>query len=236
MVVIVDYDAGNLKSVERACREVGLSTEISSDPKRIREAKRVIFPGVGAAGSAMRSLAASGVDRALVDAFEAGTPILGICLGLQISLEYSEENDTDTLGLLPGKVRRFRLDAPGLKVPHMGWNAVRVIRPHPVFDVQPGDEFYFVHAYRPIPEKSTDVIAESVYEGPFCSALGRRNYVATQFHPEKSGRVGLRLLERFAEWDGRVAVDPGQPSDGDNTASHFDSSRSVLPRSRQRSA
>ena len=204
MVVIVDYDAGNLKSVERACREVGLSAEISNDPKRIREAERVIFPGVGAAGSAMRSLAASGVDRALVDAFEAGTPILGICLGLQISLDYSEENDTDTLGLLPGKVCRFRLDDPDLKVPHMGWNAVRVVRPHPVLDgIRRGDEFYFVHAYRPIPENSADVIAESVYEGPFCSALGRGNYVATQFHPEKSGRVGLRLLERFAGWDGR---------------------------------
>ncbi|MDE0036537.1 MAG: imidazole glycerol phosphate synthase subunit HisH [Gammaproteobacteria bacterium] len=205
MVVIVDYDAGNLKSVERACREVGLSAEISSHPNRIRTAERVIFPGVGAAGSAMRSLAASGAGRALVAAFETGTPILGICLGLQISLEYSEENDTDTLGLLPGEVRRFRLDDPNLKVPHMGWNAVRVIRPHPVLDgIQPGDEFYFVHAYRPIPGKRTDVIAESVYEGPFCSALGRGNYVATQFHPEKSGRVGLRLLERFAEWDGRV--------------------------------
>lgn len=229
MVVIVDYDAGNLKSVERACREVGLSAEISSDPNRIRTAERVIFPGVGAAGSAMRSLAASGVDRALVAAFQAGTPILGICLGLQISLEYSEENDTDTLGLLPGEVRRFRLDDPHLKVPHMGWNAVRVIRPHPVFDgIQRSDEFYFVHAYRPIPERRTDVIAESVYEGPFCSALGRGNYVATQFHPEKSGRVGLRLLERFAEWDGRVAVDPGQPSDGNNTASQFDSGHGVL--------
>ena len=205
MVVIVDYDAGNLKSVERACREVGVSAEISSDPTRIRDAERIIFPGVGAAGSAMRSLVASGVDAALVDAVEAGTPILGICLGLQISLDHSEENDTDTLGLLPGEVRRFRLDDPGLKVPHMGWNAVRVVRPHPVLDgVQDGDEFYFVHAYRPIPANPADVIAESVYEGPFCSALGRRNYVATQFHPEKSGRVGLRLLERFVEWDGRL--------------------------------
>lgn len=205
MVVIVDYDAGNLKSVERACREVGVAAEISSDPKRIRTARRIIFPGVGAAGSAMRSLATSGVDTALVSAFEAGTPILGICLGLQISLEYSEENDTNTLGLLAGDVRRFRLDDPDLKVPHMGWNAVRVVRPHPVLDgIQPGDEFYFVHAYRPIPADSADLIAESVYEGPFCSALGRANYVATQFHPEKSGRVGLRLLERFVEWDGRI--------------------------------
>ena len=205
MAVIVDYDAGNLKSVERACREVGLDAVISNDPGRIRAADRIIFPGVGAAGSAMRSLAASGVDAALVDAFHAGTPILGICLGLQISLDHSEENDTETLGLVPGDVRRFRLDDPRLKVPHMGWNAVSLRRSHPVLDgVEPGDEFYFVHAYRPVPTNPEDVIAESSYEGAFCSALGRGNYVATQFHPEKSGRVGLGLLERFAAWDGRV--------------------------------
>lgn len=205
MTVIVDYDAGNLRSVQRACREVGLDAHITSDPERVRSAERIIFPGVGAAGSAMRSLASSGVGTALVDAFHAGTPILGICLGLQISLDRSEENDTETLGLVSGDVRRFRLDDPRLKVPHMGWNAVNLRRPHPVLDgIEPGDEFYFVHAYRPVPASPGDVIAESTYEGVFCSALGRDNYVATQFHPEKSGRVGLRLLERFAVWNGRV--------------------------------
>ena len=204
-LVVVDYDAGNLMSVRRACREVGVEAEISADPARIRAAARIIFPGVGAAGSAMRSLTASGVGPALVDAFHAGTPILGICLGLQISLEHSEENDTRTLGLLPGEVRRFQLDDPALKVPHMGWNAVRVVRPHPVLaDIAETDEFYFVHAYRPVPAQRRHVLAESVYEGAFCSALGSANYVATQFHPEKSGRVGLRLLARFAEWDGRA--------------------------------
>lgn len=201
--IIVDYDAGNLRSVQRACREVGLRVQISNDPARVRGAARIVFPGVGAAGSAMRSLTASGVGAALVEAFHAGTPILGICLGLQISLQRSEENDTETLGLVPGDVRRFRLDDPSLKVPHMGWNAVRVVQPHPVLDgIEEGDEFYFVHAYRPAPTNRADVLAESTYEGAFCSALGRANYVATQFHPEKSGRVGLRLLERFAAWDG----------------------------------
>ena len=204
-VAIVDYDAGNLTSVLRACREVGLRAEISSDPCVVRGADRVIFPGVGAAGSAMRSLSASGVGAALMDAFHAGTPILGICLGLQISLDHSEENDTDTLGIVPGEVRRFRLDDPKLKVPHMGWNAVRTVRDHPVLaDIEADDEFYFVHAYRPVPARSDHVLAVSTYEGPFCSALGRDNYVATQFHPEKSGRVGLRLLERFGTWDGRA--------------------------------
>lgn len=203
--VIVDYDAGNLMSVLRACREVGLPATISSDPQVVRAGERIIFPGVGAAGSAMRSLAANGVGAALVDAFHTGTPILGICLGLQISLVHSEESDTTTLGLIPGVVRRFRLDDPSLKVPHMGWNAVRVVKTHPVLaDIEPHDEFYFVHAYRPIPDRQEDVLAESTYEGSFCSALGWRNFVATQFHPEKSGRVGLRLLSKFGKWDGNA--------------------------------
>ena len=206
MIVIVDYDAGNLASVQRACAEVGLSAEISDDAKRIRSAERIVFPGVGAAGAAMRSLQKSGIDAALVDAYRAGTPILGICLGLQICLAHSEENDTKTLGIVAGTVRRFALADATLKVPHMGWNAVRVVRPHPVFEgIEDGDEFYFVHAYRPVPEARQDVLAESVYEGPFCSALARGSLVATQFHPEKSGRVGLRLLERFGRWDGRGA-------------------------------
>lgn len=205
MIVIVDYDAGNLMSVKRACAEVGASAEISNDPARIRDAERIIFPGVGAAGSAMRSLSRDGTGEALLDAYRAGTPILGICLGLQISLDCSEENDTRTLGMVAGEVRRFRLDDPTLKVPHMGWNAVRVVRPHPVFDgIEDGDEFYFVHAYYPVPANREDVVAESTYEGSFCSALGRGNFVATQFHPEKSGRVGLRLLTCFAKWDGHA--------------------------------
>ena len=203
--VIVDYDAGNLRSVQRACREVGLDAVISADAATVRSAERIIFPGVGAAGSAMRSLRASGIDEALVDAYNAGTPILGICLGLQISLDHSEESDTRTLGLVPGKVQRFRLTDPALKIPHMGWNAVHVQRPHPVLkDVEPGDEFYFVHAYYPSPQDGNDELATADYEGRFCCALGRRNFVATQFHPEKSGRVGLALLKRFAEWDGHA--------------------------------
>lgn len=203
--VIVDYDAGNLRSVQRACSEVGLRAEISADAERVRRADRIIFPGVGAAGSAMRSLRSSGIDRALAAAYGAGTPILGICLGLQISLDHSEENDTDTLGLVPGKVCRFRLADPGLKIPHMGWNGVRVVRPHPVLgDLAPGDEFYFVHAYYPRPSNPEHVLAEASYEGDFCCALGRANFVATQFHPEKSGRAGLALLRRFAAWDGHA--------------------------------
>lgn len=205
MAVIIDYDAGNLASVLRACREVGLDACISNEPARVRGADRVIFPGVGAAGSAMRSLRATGLDAALRDAYRAGTPILGICLGMQVSLDRSEEGDTPTLGLLPGEARRFRFDDPALKVPHMGWNAVRPLRPHPVLDgIAQGDEFYFVHGYHSIPAEAGDALAETTYEGSFCAALGRGSFVATQFHPEKSGRAGLALLERFAAWNGHA--------------------------------
>ncbi len=201
--VIVDYDAGNLRSVHRACHEVGLDAEIVADPAQVVSAERVIFPGVGAAGSAMKSLKARGMDQALHEALDKGTPTLGICLGLQISLDYSEENDTTTLGLIGGNVRRFALDDPALKVPHMGWNEVVLKKPHPVLEgLEPGDEFYFVHAYYPEPAEADCVYAESEYEHPFACAIGRGNYFATQFHPEKSGRVGLRLISRFAQWDG----------------------------------
>ena len=205
MTVIIDYDAGNLRSVQRACAEVGLEARISNDPAAIARADRVIFPGVGAAGAAMRSLRAHGIDRALLDAVAGGVPVLGICLGLQISFDYSEENDTRTLGLLAGRVVRFKLDDPRLKIPHMGWNEVRVVKPHPVLGgVRPGDEFYFVHAYYPQPASDANVLAVTDYERTFACALGRGNYVATQFHPEKSGRVGLEILSRFAQWDGRT--------------------------------
>lgn len=203
MTVIIDYNAGNLRSVQRACHEVGLEARICADPDVVRRAERVIFPGVGAAGSAMRSLVEYGLDTALHEVIAAGRPVLGICLGLQISLDYSEENETETLGIIPGQVRRFCLRDPRLKIPHMGWNEVRPQRSHPVLQgIEPGDEFYFVHGYYPEPESQEHVLALTEYETDFASALGKDNYVATQFHPEKSGRVGLRLLANFASWDG----------------------------------
>ncbi len=206
MTLIIDYDAGNLRSVQRACAEVGLNARISNEASAVARADRIIFPGVGAAGSAMRSLQANGLDKALLDAFKAGVPVLGICLGMQISLSHSEENDTTTLGLIDGEVRRFRLDDPALKIPHMGWNEVRLVKPHPVLaKVQPGDEFYFVHAYYPAPAERSAVYAQATYESTFCCALGRDNYFGTQFHPEKSGRVGLELLACFAAWDGTLS-------------------------------
>ena len=203
-VFIVDYDAGNLRSVQRACAEIGVRAVIGSDPARLLDAERVIFPGVGAAGSAMRSLRGAGLDAALKSAIEGGKPVLGICLGLQISMEHSEEQDTRTLGIVPGTVKRFRFDRPELKIPHMGWNEVRPVKAHPLLeDIEPGDEFYFVHGYYPAPTRDEDVCALTDYETEFASAVGRGSYFATQFHPEKSGRVGLRLLEKFARWSGR---------------------------------
>ncbi len=205
MTLIIDYDAGNLHSVRRALREVGLRAEITADPDALRQSDRVVFPGVGAAGSAMRSLKERGLDEALKEIIASGKPVLGICLGLQISLDRSEENTTETLGVVPGVVRRFNFDDPSLKVPHMGWNEVVPVKRHPVLEgIEPGDEFYFVHGYFPQPEAQEDVFAHTTYESTFASVVGRENYVATQFHPEKSGRVGLRLLANFAEWDGDV--------------------------------
>ncbi len=203
MTLIVDYDAGNLKSVQRACDYVGLKASISNDAQSIAGAQRIIFPGVGAAGSAMRSLKLNGLDKALLHAFESGVPILGICLGLQVSFEYSEEDDQHTLSLIPGKVRRFDISDQSLKIPHMGWNEVEVVKPHPVLaKLAPGDEFYFVHGYYPEPKEQQRVFARSAYQDYFCVAAGLKNYFGTQFHPEKSGRVGLELLSCFAEWDG----------------------------------
>lgn len=203
MALIIDYDAGNLRSVQRACREVGVDAEITADPDRLRRADRIIFPGVGAAGAAMRSLRTNGMDEALSEAIRTGTPVLGICLGLQISFDRSEENDTPTLGLIPGEVRRFAFERRELKVPHMGWNEVRVRKPHPLLEgVQPGDELYFVHAYYPQPRDANDVYAVTDYEIEFACAIGRDNYFGMQCHPEKSGRVGLGVLERFGRWSG----------------------------------
>ncbi len=205
MLIIVDYQAGNLRSVQRAFAQIGIDATISGDPAQLARAERIVFPGVGAAGSAMRNLSAAGLDTVLTAAIADGVPTLGICLGLQISMRHSEENDTPTLGILDGEVRRFRIHDPQLKVPHMGWNNVRVVRPHPVLDgIDPDDQFYFVHAYHAVPAVDADLLALTDYDGEFASAVGRGNYVAVQFHAEKSGRAGLDLLARFARWDGRA--------------------------------
>jgi glutamine amidotransferase len=205
MITIIDYNAGNIRSVLRACAEIGADARMTRDPGDVAKAEKVIFPGVGAAPSAMQYLAQTGLDTAIKDAFKAGVPVLGICLGAQIVLEKSEEGDTPCLGLVPGSTVRFRIQDKRLKIPHMGWNEVKVVRQHPLLEgIKPGDEFYFVHSYYPQPRDDKDIYAVAEYGGDFCCALGYRNLFATQFHPEKSGRLGLEMLARFARWDGKV--------------------------------
>lgn len=204
MLAILDYGGGNLRSVKRACDAVGLQAVFTQDPDAVAKAERVIFPGVGHAKTAMETLVRSGLREALLERFHAGTPILGICVGAQLLLDGSEEGPTQGLGLVPGMTKLFRLSDPQLKIPHIGWNEVRVTQPHPLLaGFSPGDELYFVHSYYLAPSQREHVFAEADYGGPFCVALGRDNLFATQFHPEKSGRFGLDLLQRFARWDGR---------------------------------
>ena len=201
MITIVDYKAGNLTSVKRALDHLGLENRISKDPDVVRNAKRIIFPGVGAAGAAMGVLNEQNLDSALRESFQKGTPILGICIGCQIILTHSEEDDTPCLDLISGETVRFQLSDPALKIPHMGWNTVTVTQPHPILShLRPGDEFYFVHSFYPQPDDSTKIYATSDYGGTFPVAVGKNNLFAVQFHAEKSGPLGLQLLENFSEW------------------------------------
>lgn len=184
-LVIVDYRAGNLTSVRLAFDALGVPAAVTSDPDAVRRAARVVFPGVGAAGSAMANLRATGLDAAVRDAAASGKPFLGICLGMQILFEHSEEDGgTPLLGVLPGRVRRFP-DAPGCKIPQIGWN-----------QVNGGTEYYFVHSY--YAEEGPYTVGRTDFAGVTFTSMARKGRVwATQFHPEKSGRAGLALLK---EW------------------------------------
>lgn len=203
MLTIVDYNAGNLRSVKRACDAVHVQALFTQDAETVATADRIIFPGVGHAQSAMQTLERTGLAQALLEATARGTPVLGICVGAQLMLDRSEEGPVQGLGLIEGVTRRFALADPTLKVPHMGWNRVRALKPHPLLEgLGDDDEFYFVHSYYLDPARAENVYAVSDHGGDFCCAIGRDNLFATQFHPEKSGRFGLALLERFARWDG----------------------------------
>lgn len=203
MITIIDYNAGNLTSVRRALEYLGLPCRVSAATDQVLAAERVIFPGVGHAAAAMQVLRQRGLDEALKTVYARGTPVLGICLGSQVVLAHSAEGDTACLGLIAGSCPRFALRDPALKIPHMGWNAVQVTRPHFILkDLRPGDEFYFVHSYYPQPADIQHVFATAEYEHTFPAAIGCRNLFAVQFHPEKSGAAGLNLLRNFAAWDG----------------------------------
>lgn len=203
MITIIDYKAGNLTSVKRALDYLGIESRISSDAREIEQAQRIIFPGVGHAKTAMAVLTQRGLDISLRNAITKGIPILGICLGTQIILSHSEEGDTPCLDIIPGKCIRFQLDDPTLKIPHMGWNAITVRKPHPVLkDLRPGEEVYFVHSFYPQPASADDIYATAEHGIEFASAIGCRNLFGTQFHPEKSGPAGLQMLKNFSVWDG----------------------------------
>ncbi len=203
MIAIIDYGAGNLTSVARALAHIGVKCNITDRYEDILSSEKIIFPGVGAAGRAMEIIKARKIDRAIYDVIAQRKPFLGICMGAQIILGRSEENDTTCLGIIPGSVKRF--PEGDLKIPHMGWNNISFMRKHPVFEgLDERAQFYFVHSYYLAPEKNDDIVATTDYGISFASVIGRDNVVATQFHPEKSGRHGLQILKNFCDWDGRV--------------------------------
>ncbi|MBI4282766.1 MAG: imidazole glycerol phosphate synthase subunit HisH [Chloroflexi bacterium] len=194
-VTIVDYGAGNLRSVAKAVEKLGHSPQITSDPEKLLKAKAVIFPGQGASESAMRALHQRGLVAPIKEIIEKGVPFFGVCLGLQLLLDSSEEGPTPCLGLARGRVL---LLPPAVKRPHMGWNQVALHGTHPVFEgVKSGSYFYFVHSYYAAPQDQALVLGTTEYGLRFCSVMAMDNLVATQFHPEKSGALGLRLYENF---------------------------------------
>ena len=207
-IVVVDYGMGNLRSVAQALRAVAPEADvhISGDVADIDAADRIVLPGQGAMRDCMRSLRESGVEEALLRA-AASRPVMGVCVGEQMLFDRSEEADTAGLGLLPGKVVRFQLDGrlqgdgSRFKVPQMGWNRVKQVRSHPLWDGVADDAyFYFVHSYFAQPLEAGDTIGETDYGAPFCCAVARENIFATQFHPEKSADAGLRVYRNFVNW------------------------------------
>ena len=206
-VVVIDYGASNLRSVVNALRRLGCEHVVSAEASAIRDADRVIFPGVGGAPAAMAAVRRAGIDVALKSYLASGRPLLGICLGSQIVFESSEEGDTECIGLLRGRVRLIPRMSPSgerLKIPHMGWNAVRRTAAHPVLDgVADGTPFYFVHSYYVEPASPRDVLATVEYGAVLPAVIGSGSFVATQFHLEKSGAAGLAMLASFIAWDGK---------------------------------
>ncbi|MBN2051026.1 MAG: imidazole glycerol phosphate synthase subunit HisH [Spirochaetales bacterium] len=197
MTVVIDYGAGNLRSVENALKMVGAEFRVTEKPEEVYAADKVIFPGVGEASSSMKKLIKGGLDKALKDFAVSGKPFLGICLGCQIILDRSEEAETPCLGIIPGNVRLFP-SGLGLKVPHMGWNSLHLEKPDPLFHGIPeGADFYFVHSYYPQPRDSETLLATCTYGLPFSAGFRKGNVYGFQFHPEKSGPYGLTLLRNF---------------------------------------
>jgi glutamine amidotransferase len=209
-VAVVDYGMGNLRSVAKALVHVapGASIIVTDDPRKIRDARRVVLPGQSAMPDAMAHLESTGL-RSVVEECLRNRPFLGVCLGLQMLFDASEEGPTKCLGALPGRVRKFSEEdmilssGERLKVPHMGWSTVRQVRPHALWaGIGDGARFYFAHSYFPVPDDAEVSVGTAAYPAPFTCAIARSNIFAVQFHPEKSQRAGLRLLANFVAWDG----------------------------------
>jgi glutamine amidotransferase len=200
MIAIIDYGMGNLRSVQKAFERSGHEATITDDPAVLADARKVVLPGVGAFRDAIAAIESRQLVEPIRAVVAGGKPLLGICLGLQLLFERSfEDGEYQGLGVIPGDVVRFGLP-PEYKVPHMGWNQVRFRRRPPIFaGIDEGAHFYFVHSYYVVPRDESVIATETDYSQPFCSSIWRDNLFATQFHPEKSQRDGLRLLKNFAE-------------------------------------
>jgi glutamine amidotransferase len=196
MITIIDYGAGNLRSVVNAVSRLGYESRVTADPAEVLKARAVILPGVGAAADTMANLREQGLDEPIRRVIAEGKPFLGVCIGMQVLFSDTEEGGShQCLGVVPGAVRKF---PPGLKVPHMGWNQLKQKIAHPVFEgIADGADFYFVHSYYVEPGDKSLVAGETEYGLPFCSVVAQGNLVATQFHPEKSGEVGLKVYDNF---------------------------------------
>jgi imidazole glycerol-phosphate synthase subunit HisH len=200
MIAIIDYQMGNLRSVQKGFEKVGHEAVITCDPQEIAQASKIVLPGVGAFGDAITELRHRDLIGPITDAIESGKPFLGICLGLQLLFDVSYEGgEYEGLGIVPGKVVRFDVPAE-FKVPHMGWNEAQIRRQAPILNgIEVGTHFYFVHSYYVVPDDRGVIAIETDYHRPFCAMIWRDNVFATQFHPEKSQRHGLRMLKNFAE-------------------------------------
>ncbi len=198
-VIIIDYGVGNFRNVQKAFQAIGADAEITDSVEAVSSAKTLVLPGVGAFGDAMNNLYERGLHQPVLDAVRAGKPLFGICVGMQLLFDQSEEMGQHRgLGILPGKVVRF---PQGLTVPHMGWNQIEPERPHPLLnDIDKGDFAYFAHSYYVVSKDPDNIVAQTNYGRPYPSIVGRDNVCAIQFHPEKSQQVGMQILKNFVEF------------------------------------
>jgi glutamine amidotransferase len=199
MIAIIDYGAGNIRSIEKALEHVGAAVQVTDDPAVVNDAQAIVLPGVGSGGAAMARMTEQGLDDAIRQATQQSKPFLGICLGMQLLADHHAEGEVDGLSLFAGEVRRI---PHGPKIPHMGWNQVRVLHSGlAIFDSIPQNAyFYFAHSYYVEPQDQQGVAAVTDYGSPFCSVIVTERVWGTQFHPEKSGSIGLQLLSNFVKW------------------------------------